>query len=170
MGRDRLIQVLIAENDQLVDYISRRFGDRQFAQEVIQDVCLQVLQQAHIPHDIRIPLAFLRKISLNTAVDFYRKEQTLQKNICFDPNWQDQQQQSSMSLTMQELAVAKQQHEKVILQAIDQLPECCRDVFILAQIHHYSQQHIADALNISRGMVARHLARAYQDILPILLK
>ncbi|WP_262381673.1 hypothetical protein [Acinetobacter guerrae] len=32
-----LIDVLIAENDRLVDYISYRFGDRQFAQEVVQE-------------------------------------------------------------------------------------------------------------------------------------
>ncbi|MBJ9983855.1 RNA polymerase sigma factor [Acinetobacter sp. S40] len=164
-----LIEVLVAENDRLVDYISYRFGDRQFAQEVVQETSLRVLQQAHTLEEVHLPLAFLKKMSMHVAIDFYRKEQIRKKIIDTDVTLTEIEQPLAPELTSPELAVAKTQREQIILKAIYQLPPCCQDIFILAQLYHFSQQQISNQLNISRGMVARHLARAYRDLLPVLL-
>lgn len=162
-----LIDTLINENDRLVNYISYQFGDRQFAQEVVQETSLRVLQHVHNLSDIHLPLAFLKKMCMHVAIDFYRKDQITNK-IINTINITTSEQHLAPILTLPELAVAKKQREQVILKAIYQLPPCCQDVFILVHLYDFSQKEISDQLNISRGMVARHLARAYRDLLPIL--
>lgn len=164
-----LIDTLINENDRLVDYISYQFGNRQFAQEVVQETSLRVLQQVNTFADVHLPFAFLKKMSMHVAIDFYRKEQVIKKIIDTEVSITDLEQHLALKLTSPELAVAKSQHEQIILKAIYQLPPCCQDIFILAHLYHFSQQEISVQLNISRGMVARHLARAYRDLLPVLL-
>ena len=72
-----LIDVLVQQNDELVDYISYRFGDRQFAKEVVQETCLRVLQAPSRIDEIQSPIALLKKMSLCVAVDHYRKEKSL---------------------------------------------------------------------------------------------
>lgn len=144
-----LIDILIAENDRLVDNISYRFGDRQFAQEVVQETSLRVLQHAYTLDEVHLPLAFLKQMSMYVAIDFYRKEQSRRQIIDTNATLTEIVQNPTLELTSPELAVAKTQQEQIILKAIYQLPPCCQDVFILAQLYHFSQQQISSQLNIS---------------------
>ncbi len=45
-------------------------------------------------------------------------------------------------------------------EVVDELPEKCRQVFILRKFRDYDQQQIADELSISRRMVEKHLQKA----------
>jgi RNA polymerase sigma factor (sigma-70 family) len=168
MNNYQLIDALVVHRDELVDFISGRFGDRQFAQEVVQETCLRVLQKP-VSEDIRSPMAFLYTMSLRVAIDFYRKEKNVKDwvEFCDQPQniWAAQQR----GLTTTELCFAKQQREQILYAAIQQLPDSCRDVFILTQLYHYSQQQVAEQLKLSRGMVARYLAKALQMMLPCIL-
>ncbi|OUY06380.1 RNA polymerase sigma factor [Acinetobacter populi] len=169
MKNNPLIEALVTYHDDLVDYISYRFGDRQFAQEVVQETCIRVLQTTIQSDEIQSPMAFLRTICLRVAIDFYRKEKHVHEWMDFCQEPQDYVELHQKTLTSPELQFAKQQREQILLQTIQQLPENCRDIFILTQLYHYSQHEVAEHLNLSRGMVARYLAKAFKIMLPILL-
>ncbi|KAF7276699.1 hypothetical protein GWI33_009908 [Rhynchophorus ferrugineus] len=164
-----LLDVLVQKNDELVDYISYRFGDRQFAQDIVQETCIRVLQTANPLQQIHSPIAFLKTICLRAAIDAYRKEKHINDWVDICDDWSTFSLESNKGLTQPELLVAKQQRTQLLLDAIQQLPLCYRDVFILTQLYHYPQHEVAEQLNISRGMVARHLAKALKIIQPIIV-
>lgn len=165
-----LVDILVTHNDELVDYISGRFGNRAFAYDVVQETCVRILQKPVDEAEILSPIAFLKTMSFNIAINYYRQEKTTKQWIDFLddlPECDTVQLQNKM--TLPELEVAKQQREQQILAAIKILPEVSHDVFVMTQLYHLSQIEVAEKLNISRGMVTRHLARALKDILPVLI-
>lgn len=155
--------------DDLVNYISYRFGDRQFAQEVVQEACIRILKKTIQSDEIQSPMAFLRTICLRVAIDFYRKEKHNQEWVDSLQESQDYARSHGNMLTSPELQFVKKQREQILLKTIQQLPENCRDIFILTQLHHYPQHEVAEQLNLSRSMVARYLAKAFKIMLPVLL-
>ncbi|KAA8732464.1 RNA polymerase sigma factor [Acinetobacter qingfengensis] len=169
MANNSLIDTLVIHNDELVNYISYRFGDRQFAQEVVQETCIRVLQKTIQPEDIQSPMAFLRTVCMRVAIDCYRKEKSVNEWLDFCEIPQEIEISHYRRLTFPELQFAKQQREQILLKTIQQLPDSCRDVFILTQLYHYSQYEVAQQLQLSRGMVARYLAKAFKLMQPIIL-
>lgn len=72
-----LLSTLVRHYDELVDHVRRRFGDRGFAREVVHDVCVQLLEKRE-KDNVHTPLALLRKISHDQAVNRYRSERRSQ--------------------------------------------------------------------------------------------
>lgn len=157
---------LVRHYDELVDHVRRRFGDRSFAREVLHDVCVQLLERP--PSDIKTPQAFLRHVSTQLAIDRYRVEKARADVVTTVAELPETMSISGAQLSGAEIAVAFQQKEKELLQAIRALPECCRDVFILHKLYHLPQAEVAIKLGISRGMVARHMARAVTGLAPVM--
>lgn len=58
----------------------------------------------------------------------------------------------------------------ILREAIAELPERRRVVFILHRLHHMTPDQISVKLNISRNMVDRHLRRAFAHCLDRLLQ
>lgn len=66
--------------------------------------------------------------------------------------------------------------EKVIVNAIDKLPERCREIFLKSRIEGMKYREIAEELNISTNTVENHISIALKklrvelkDYLPLLL-
>lgn len=167
-----LIDTLVTHNDELVDYISQRFGSRSFAYEVLQETCVHLLQKPLDESQIRSPIAFLKTMSFNIAINYYRQEKNTRQWIDFldvPPEYNEYEHVLREKMTLPELEVAKQQREQHLLHVINTLSEVCQDVFIMTQLYHLQQTEVARLLNISRGMVTRHLAHALKQILPVAL-
>ncbi len=161
-----LVTELVRHYDELVDHVRRRFGDRSFAREVLHDVCVQLLERP--PSDIKTPQAFLRHVSTQLAIDRYRVEKARADVVTTVAELPETMSVPGAQLSGAEIGVAFQQKEKELLQAIRALPECCRDVFILHKLYHLPQAEVATKLGISRGMVARHMARAVTGLAPVM--
>ncbi len=54
-------------------------------------------------------------------------------------------------------------HQK-LQQILDELPDRCREIFYMSRFQHFSNQEIADKLNISKRTVENQLSRALQKI------
>ncbi|NIF76414.1 RNA polymerase sigma factor [Paraburkholderia sp. Cy-641] len=159
-----LIAAFIKHYEDLVSHVRRRFGDRAFACDVVQDVGVQLLQR---PPEaaVHAPLAFLRHMSIHRAIDRWRGDEAhashtestgvVVPDTRSDDN--DGEQALSYQQTVQELE-----------QIINALPERCREVFILHKLHDLSQEEVAAQLRMSRNMVAKHMARAMTALTPIL--
>lgn len=158
---------LVRHYDELVDHVRRRFGDKGFATEVMHDVCVQLLERPP-RDDIKTPQAFLRHVSTQLAIDRYRNEKLRSDVVAIMEDVPETPSIFPAHMSEAELTVAFQQKEQALLEAVRALPECCRDVFILHKLYHLPQAEVAAKLGISRGMVARHMARAVAGLAPVM--
>ncbi|WP_420991992.1 RNA polymerase sigma factor [Cupriavidus sp. 30B13] len=150
--------------DDLVDHVRRRFGDRHFARDVVQDVCVQLLERPPVDAVAR-PLAFLRHISTHRAIDRYRADQARQEAL---DEWAAVTDVHGSSAPDGAAALEFRQQVDRLEQCIASLPPRCRDVFVLHRLHDLPQHEVAERLCISRGMVARHMARAMATLAPLI--
>ncbi len=161
-----LIIALTRHYDELVERLRRRFGDKSFAQEVVNEACVQLLERP--PNQvIHTPQAFLNHITQHLAIDHYRSQSTHAALISSEVE-PERIVSSHSDYSPQEIAVAFRQRSERLLAAIEALPPRTRDVLILSKLYHLEQQEIAERLGISRGMVARQLARATTHLGPLL--
>ncbi len=154
----KLVVALVYHYDELVSYVKRRFGDHHFAQDVVHDVCIELMERP--PADqVHTPMAFLRKLSRNRAIDRYRQYKVQQAHLN----------------TLQDTTVASHhidgervlhfvQRLEALKRIIEALPARQRQVFLLHRLHDMPQQEIADELGISRNMVTQHFTRAMASI------
>ncbi len=154
-----LIGALALHYDDLVEYIRRRFQGSQFAREVVHDVCVQLLEKPP-QQPVKLPFAFLRKVSFNKAIDRRRADNTRGSFIEFTsevPDWHVHEQDGAASLDLE-------QQLEALLAIIEALPARARQVFLLHRIHGMAQREIASDLGISLNMVTQHFGRAMQAI------
>lgn len=147
-----LLSTLVRHYDELVDHVRRRFGDRGFAREVVHDVCVQLLEKRE-KDNVRTPLALLRKISHDQAINRYRSERRSQswliempeplEAVCTAPS-PPRQYESAREL-------------ELLTEAISQLPERCQMVFVMHKIHELPQAEVAERMGISLKTVEKHL-------------
>jgi len=159
---NRLVGALVKHYQELVDYVRRRFGDQTFARDVVQDVCVQLLQRPPA-QSVETPLAFLRHLSIHRAIDRRRADERYSAHMDTElhvAELQVDQIDGEQFLTYNQTV---SQLERVI----QGLPTRCREVFILHKLHEMSQDEVAMSLNISRNMVAKHLSRAMMELAPI---
>lgn len=153
-----LMAALALHYDDLVTYIRRRFSSRDFARDLVHDVCVQMLEKP--PREsIALPLAFLRRTVFNRALDRLRSERTRQAylNLPVSPlagidDWDGAQ------------ALDFEQQLAALLAIIEALPARQRQIFLLHRIHGMAQRDIAGELEISINMVTQHFSRALRTI------
>ncbi|MFK0093611.1 RNA polymerase sigma factor [Pseudomonas sp. NPDC090592] len=153
-----LLDALALHYDELVRYIRQRFRDRHFARDLVHDVYLQLLDKPP-SRRISLPLAFLRKVTFNRAIDRVRAESLRAAHLAAasldEPaldNWDG----------ARELDFEQQLH--ALLALIEALPARQRQVFLLHRIHGMTQRDIAAELDISTNMVTQHFNRAMRTI------
>lgn len=165
------MDILIIHYDELINYIHARFGNRPFAIEVVQETCVRLLSKSDEFDQMPSSLALLKRISLHLAIDLYRHNKMVQRYIDYSLDDDDFIQITEMDdLTLPELAVAKAQYEKLLIQAVQSLPMICQDVFILTQLYHLTQVETAQQMGISRTTVIKHLTLAFEALAPILFE
>jgi RNA polymerase sigma-70 factor (ECF subfamily) len=158
-----LLTTLEHHYDELVDYVRRRYreraGDGGFAREVVHDVCVQVLE-APPAQPVHTPLAWLRTASSHRAIDRCRADDYragLVESAADLPDTHVHGHDGAAALDFQQQLTA-------LVRIIEALPPRARQVFLLQRIHGVPQQEIADAMGISRNMVAQHHQRAMRAI------
>lgn len=149
-----LMDALALHYDELVEYIRRRFNGRHFARDLVHDVCIQILEKPP-REDISRPLAFLRKITFNRAVDRLRAER-------IRTTYAQVQMPLEQSLDAWDgsRALEFEQQVRALLAVVEALPARQRQVFLLHRIHDMPQREIAEELGISLNMVTQHFGRA----------
>ncbi|MDP9520426.1 RNA polymerase sigma factor [Pseudomonas putida] len=153
-----LLDALALHYDDLVRYIRQRFRDRHFARDLVHDVYLQILDKPPRQR-ISLPLAFLRNVTFNRAIDRVRAESLRAAHLAAasldEPaldSWDG----------ARELDFEQQLH--ALLAIIEALPARQRQVFLLHRIHGMAQRDIAAELEISVNMVTQHFNRALRTI------
>lgn len=153
-----LVVTLVYHYDHLVNYVRHHFGDRHFAQDVVHDVCLELIERPP-QQAVHTPLAFLHRLLKHRAIDRCRSQQALQRHL-------GEMQATAATFSTHDGAHILHFKQKLValISVIEQLPPRQRQVFLLHRLHQMTQQEIADELAISRNMVTQHFARAMATI------
>lgn len=154
-----LLRSLEQHYEELVAFVARHFGHRGFAREVVHEVCVELIERPP-QQEIRAPMAFLRQISRHRAIDQCRANDA-RSAWCesvdeLPEHWAHHEDGAH--------ALQTQQHLQALAAVLHSLPERARQAYLLCRIHGMAQQDVADAMGISRNMVAQHMARATQLI------
>lgn len=142
-----------AHNQALVRFLVLRLQSVQEAREVAQEAYVRLLQLDK-PALGNFMRAYLFRIASNIAIDRLRRRQSenrMASRELFDEL--DYQQEP-------ERRTAAQQELEVIQDCLEELPENCRDAFLLHRLDGLSVADIAERLNVSGRMVRHHLQRA----------
>lgn len=134
----------------LVRYLTRRLGDRDWAEEIAQETFLRALRQDHLTSE----RSWLFAVATNLVRDEGRKQERRRRHLALlaeEERGRYTEQEPTSLERAQESALARQ--------AIDSLAE--RDRFALLMREEGLDYHeIAEALGLSVGSVGTTLARA----------
>ena len=147
----------------LIGVCYRYVFDQKIAEDLAHDSFLTAMKKSGTYKGKGHFDAWLRKITVNTALQYLRETQSIQDNqqelLQRELINNDEKMFQKYDFTTQEL-----------LEAINKLPEHHRQVFNLYVIDGFTHKQIAEKLDISIGTSKSHLARAKKKLQQILNK
>ncbi|MBA8682618.1 RNA polymerase sigma factor [Stenotrophomonas tumulicola] len=152
----RLIDSFLELYDDLVRHLRRRTGDRDRAEDVVQDTYLRLLETASRPgreEDIRDERAFIYRVAGNLAIDAARREQRSSGSGEPDVSLPD----PAPDPERQALA---HDHLQQLDRVLRELPPNARLAMLLFRVDGLPHAEIARRLSVSESMVAKYLAQA----------
>jgi len=140
--------------DRLCSFLVRIVRDRAWADDLVQEVFVRILRDAH-RYDPRWPVqVWLFRIGRNLALDLLRREAAHRNRI---------EQLAASPPCNAPAAVTTAEHREfqvALEQALQQLPEGFRSVFLLRDGEGLSYEEIGAVLGISAKTVSSRLHRA----------
>lgn len=145
-----------SERDRLVRRVGHVVRCRTEAEDLVQDVFLNVLRR-DIRLDIHSPRNYLSRAATNAALDHLRRQRVREAVLgrhCEDAGDAAAQQPGT------EAIVQSRQELALLNRAVDELPTKCRIAFLLSRDHGLTMREIAGRMNISEKTVEKHLLKA----------
>jgi RNA polymerase sigma factor (sigma-70 family) len=133
----------------------RYISNQQDAMQVLNDGFLKVFKSIQTYDAVKASLyTWIRKIMINTAIDFLRKRPILYT--------------TDISAVCEETAIENSAVHKMdadkLLSLIKKLPKATQLVFNLYTVEGYNHREIAEILNISEGTSKWHLSDARKQL------
>ncbi|MDA9095865.1 RNA polymerase sigma factor [Porticoccaceae bacterium] len=153
-GMSRVSHVFLENNLFLKKFLKRFLYQDQDIEDIVQETYIKACK-AEKTKDIEHPKAYLFSIAKNLALnELGRKSRKMTDFI-------EECEAANMAEPTESLEEHLQAEESAALycQAVAQLPERCRRVYLLRKVHGLSHKDIADRLDISLSAVAKHLSK-----------
>ncbi|KTF70386.1 RNA polymerase subunit sigma-70 [Sphingomonas sp. WG] len=150
--------VFLAQRPMLLRLLVARLGNREDAEDALQDMWLRIDQLASRP--IAQPAAFLYRVAANLATD--RRIATVRRGAR-DAGWLDVQSGDVDMPDPERVAVARSEWQTVE-RAIGDMPERMATALRMFRLEERPQREIAGQLGISISGVEKLLQRAYRKI------
>lgn len=158
----------------LFGFIRGKVKTTEEAEDILQDVWYQFSRLTNLD-ELENVSAWLYRVAQNRVTDNYRKKKT--ENL-EDYTYENDENEISFKEILlldetanPELAIFKEQFWHELMEALDELPENQREVFLLNEIEDYTLQEIADKKGenlktiISRkGYAVKHLRKRLQHL------
>lgn len=138
----------------------RYSSSKEEAEEILNTGFLKVFRGLPKYDNIQPFRAWLRVIMINTAIDYYRKEQKHSKNIPLG---------ETIDVPFEDDILDKISAEE-ILDLVQQLPTSYRTVFMLYVVDGYNHREIGELLGIAEGTSKSNLAVARTKLKVMLLQ
>lgn len=137
-------------------FIVQKLGSMDAAADILQDAYLR-LAGYQGEESIANPRAFVFRIVSNLVIDYQRR------SVNRLPHETDEATLHAIANDCElspEQCTEAQQRLELIDAALQELPEKCRRAFYLNRVEGYTHKEIAEQLQLSESMVAKHLVRA----------
>lgn len=142
-------------------FLMARMGNRQLAEEVVQDVMLAAWQSAAGFRGESKVLTWLLTIARNRAINAQRRRHIplVPYNDALDAPTDDTGPLEKM---------VKQSEQRAVRELLDKLPEHQREVLVLVFYHQLTEIEVADVLDIAVGTVKSRLHRGKETLRRVL--
>jgi RNA polymerase sigma factor (sigma-70 family) len=154
---DGIARLFQQHNSALLRFVSARLGSEQEAREVAQEAYVRLLR-LNQPETISYLRAFLFRTAANLALDRLRARGRR------PPQRPLEDAELAVFDITPERQAAGEQALAAMQRALAELPDKCREAFVLRQLHGLSQTEIADKLGLKERMVRMHLTRALEHL------
>lgn len=151
MSRPLLIKTLFTQyHTELKRYVAQKFGDASDAEDIVQDAFHNLLKVEKVD-ELENPRAYLYQSAHNLALNRIRK-------IKYQESYASMQHSEEEARSPERFAQARSDLSAV-QEKLSELPEKCREAFILHRVQAKSYQEIADELGVSISSVEKYLMR-----------
>ncbi|MGV6873086.1 RNA polymerase sigma factor [Pseudochelatococcus sp. B33] len=155
----QLIATFVKVRPRLEAAARARTGSRATAEELVQEAWLR-LENSGFDGTINNPAGFIVKVADNTVSDHLRKERR-RAEIDAEVSellWE------SVDAISPERALIGRDNLKAVRDALDELPEKTRRIFLMNRIERIPHRKIAEMLGISDKAVYYHIRRALERL------
>lgn len=159
MSDGGLRAVFLENRPMLLRLLAARLGNRDDAEDALQDMWLRVEQLADRPIDQ--PAAFLYRVAANLATD---RRIAGQRGVARDTAWVDVQPLAE-ELPDAERTLIARDRLAAVESAMAAMPERMRTALHMFRVEERPQREIAETIGISLSGVEKLLQRAYRHII-----
>jgi RNA polymerase sigma factor (sigma-70 family) len=138
----------------------RYSGNSENASEITNDSFLKIFSKIESHNSESSFKAWIRKIAVNTSLDYYRREKKHKNQIPL----------ISIDNEPENNHILENINAQEIISLLDQLPVIYRYTFNLYEIEGYSHDEIADQLSITASTSRSNLTRAKKMLRQLILK
>jgi RNA polymerase sigma factor (sigma-70 family) len=135
-------------------YLGAHFSSLRDADDLVQETFARVLR-AHATGNVTAPRGLLFATARNLALDALRRRDV----VAFEPMAENNGSPVYMDVTDVAETVSKRQELELLTEAIQALPDRCRQVFTLRAVYGLSQREIAEKLGISENTVEKQMGK-----------
>lgn len=135
-------------------YLARQFPDIGDTDDLVQEALMRVLR-AHETGPVAAPRALLFAAARNLALDLLRRRQV----ISFEPITEVADSSVFLGNDVIPETVSRREEFALLTQAIQALPDRCRQVLTLRVAYGLSQREIAARLGISENTVEKQMGK-----------
>ncbi len=160
---DKDIRALfLAHRRELQAYLTHKLRDGETAADLTQEAFLRFAEQGRDGSAaISQPRSYLYRTAHNLAVDHIRRQRRERTDPCPPTTWL-----RSPTIAQSPERVANGQSDMAAMrEALLELPERTRQVFVLTRIDRLTYADAAIRLNISDSSVQKHLAKAIAHVM-----
>jgi RNA polymerase sigma-70 factor (family 1) len=158
-GNERAFETIYHHyNKRLAPFVDKMVRSPELAEEIVQDIFVQLWVNRHLLHDISHPTSYLFNIATNKTLDYIKK-------IANNAKLMDRVAYRSTEISNEtEERVIFRESAQIIQMAVAALPEQRKLIYHLSRNEGLTHEQIAERLNISRHTVKNQLVHALKFI------
>lgn len=136
------------------------------AEHIVQDLFVYLWEHRDVLSSLRNVNAYLFTLARNRCIDYLRREMNREHRrgaLCEVENRELQLKLYSLEM-FDEDRLSEADVEELLHRAINNLPERCREIFIMSRLHNLRYKEIAAKLDISPNTVENQIAIALRKL------
>lgn len=158
--RIRFLQSMFKDHhSSLLRFLSGKLSDPHEAEDIAQDAYHNLLRMES-PEELENARAYLFQTAANLALNRMRKQRRQHRYA--QSVLHDADNDSGLTTTSPEQAAGAQIELKLIMAAVEELPNKCRQAFLMSRSEHKSYAEISKELGVSVSTVEKYLIKALQ--------
>ena len=152
--------IVFRYKDQLLNFAYRFLGNVEEAEDIVQETFLRLYRNKHAYRQIAKFSTWIYTIAGNLAKTELRKRKRRKVVSISDMGFEDKEYEIEDEMANTDQVANSALTEKIIQQAIDELPSRFKEVIILRDIQELSYEEIGSILRIPLGTVKSRVNRA----------